>query len=53
MKRVKLGSILGLVVLAAGFALPGCAPEEVTPTVEKIAKAPVADQVDHEAKPVA
>jgi branched-chain amino acid transport system substrate-binding protein len=37
MKRLKLGLVLGLVVLlAAAFALPGCAPEEVTPTTEKV-----------------
>jgi branched-chain amino acid transport system substrate-binding protein len=37
MKIIKPVLILGLLVaLAAAFALPGCAPEEVTPTIEKI-----------------
>jgi len=54
MKRVKLGLILGMVmVLAAGFASPGCAPGEVTPTIEKIPGSPVVDQADPEAKRVA
>ncbi len=44
MKSLKLGLALGLVVvLTAAFALPGCAPEEVTPTIEKIVGAPVAE----------
>jgi TRAP-type C4-dicarboxylate transport system substrate-binding protein len=37
MKRVRLALLLGLVmVLVAGFALPGCAPEAVPPEEEEV-----------------